>query len=746
MRFKMTASLIATVSIAALAQTACAQAQTMASPPAAAQDTTAQVDDPAADRTEGDIVVTASKRSERLVDVPSSVTAISGDTLADANATKLEDYVARIPGLVADNVSFSNGATQLTIRGLNTGTGGNPTVGIYIDDAPYGGSSTSTFGGSTVPDLDPQDLQRVEVLRGPQGTLYGAGSLGGLFKYVTAAPDPTRVLGRVQADGQFVDRGGSGYGLRGAINVPLTGPLAMRASAYYRRDPGYVDNVTTGERDVNDARFYGGRVALGARLGDNFTIRAAAIVQKQTADGNAITDYTLTTRTPRFGELQQARAPGTGRTAQFVSDYSITMEGDMGFAALTSATSYNRQTVDFNLDVTSSYGAILAGLGIPNAGTAIVTNASLDKITQEVRVTSPTNQVISWQAGGFFTNEQGATHQFFSNFLASTGGAYPATIPTLLDARVNSRFEEIAAFGDVTVAFSPAFDITGGIRYSHNNQQRVQANAGALLGNSTVRGKSSDNSTTYLLTPRFRFGGSNTLYARFATGYRPGGPNNPVPGTPSSYGPDRTTNYEIGFKTLSADRRLSFDIAGFWIDWKDIQLNERNAQGLNFNGNGGTARSRGVEAEANWRPIDGLSIDGSVAFTDAVLTQDLPPSSTVGFKGDRLPSVPRWSGQISADYDFASSAAVRPVLGASWRYIGAREGYFGTATVGRFHLPAYDVFDLRAGIRFERISLTGFVKNVGNSRGKVAAYVLGPDFRVAVIQPRTFGISLSDSF
>lgn len=717
----------------------------LAAPAAAQTSDTAEGTAPVADQDEGDIVVTANKRAERLRDVPGAVSAISGDALARIGATRLQDYVTRVPGLILDDTSFSNGANQLTIRGLNTGTGGNPTVGIYVDDLPYGGSNSSSFGGSTVPDLDPLDLERVEVLRGPQGTLYGAGSLGGLFKYVTAAPDPTATFGRVQADGQFVDGGGSGFGIRGAANVPLTDKLALRASGFYREDPGFVDNVTTGEKDVNSGRVYGGRASLGFTPVDGWSIRASATLQKQETDGSAVTDHFITSFAPQYGDLKQARAPGTGKNDTFISAYAFTVQGDLGLATLTSATGYNHQTLNYNLDVTASYTGVLAGNGIPGAGVAIVTDAGLNKFTQEVRLASSSDGPLSWQLGAFYTNETARTHQFFSAFLAATGAPYPATLPTLLDAHVRSKFEEIAGFGTVTYAFSPAFDIAAGIRYSHNKQGRGQTNSGLFIGTGAIQTDSSDNSVTYLVNPRLRLSPDTMVYARFATGYRPGGPNNPVPGTPTSYGPDRTTNYEVGIKTSLATA-LTLDLAGYWIDWSEIQLFQRNASGLNFNGNGGRATSKGVEASLSWRPVAGLTLDGNVSYNDAVLAEALPPGSTVGAKGERLPSVPKWTAQANADYEFALTDSLRGAVGASIRYVDDRLGYFAGAGVARYQLPSYAVADLRAGVRFDDISLDFFLKNIGNTNGQVAAYTLGPDARVSVIQPRTFGVSVSSRF
>ena len=713
---------------------------TALSTPAIAQTAPAGTDAKGNQPMPSDIVVTATKRSERLQDVPASVSAISGDALTQLGAARLQDYISRVPGLILDDTSFSNGLNQLTIRGLNTGPGANPTVGIYIDDSPYGSSSNNSFGGSSVPDLDPLDLERVEVVRGPQGTLYGAGSLGGLFKYVTAAPDPTKTFGRVEANGTFIDRGGSGYSLRGAANVPLTDDLAVRASGFYRRDPGFIDNVRTATHDVNTTDVYGGRVSLGWNVAPGWAVRASAMIQRLQADGNAVADYDNVTRQPLFGRYAQAREPFTGKTSQLDNFYSLSIKGDLGFATLTSATSYQKQKLDFNLDVTDAYAA---AFGLGGSGVEIVTHSLLHKWTQEVRLASPDTGPLSWQIGGFYTPESNVTLQPIYAFNLSTGAILPP--PNVLDAEVDFGMKEIAGFANVTYTFSPAFDITGGLRSSHNSQTLHEVLGGLLTGPVLQNGTSSDSSWTWLVTPRFHLNHDTMLYARVATGYRPGGPNLVVPGVPASYEPDRVTNYEFGFKTR-INRTLSLDLAAYWIDWDNIQLNQTNSTGQNYNGNASRARSRGVEASLDWRAAPGLNLHGNVTYDDAVLRAPLPPGDVSAPVGARLPSVPEWSGQIGADYEFAVGGHWKAMVGADWRYIGDRLGYFVSPGSTRWSLPSYDVLDVRAGLRSGQLSITAYVKNVTNSYGQVAAYQLGPSTRVTVIRPRTFGISVASSF
>jgi outer membrane receptor protein involved in Fe transport len=694
-----------------------------------------------------EVIVTASKRAERAHDVPASLTAVSGQALAAEGAVRLEDYVAKIPGLVLSNVSFANGSNQVAIRGVTTGLGGNPTVGIYIDDSPFGASNS--FGSLAIPDLDPQDLARVEVLRGPQGTLYGAGSLGGLLKYVTAAPDYDRAFGRVEADGWQVDGGGSGYGLRAAANLPLAANLALRVSGYDREDPGFIDDAAGGGRNLNNGRFDGGRAALAWRVNDDWTLKLSALLQHQYSKAAAVVDYDPFTMKPLYGDLDQVRSPGTGPMEQQIGAYALEVQGDLGFATLTSSSSYNKQTQHFNLEATPLFAPLIdAFFGVPGAGGAVLTDAGLDKFSQEIRLASPAANRLSWQVGGFYTHEHAVSRQTVNTFDAATGAPLVPPLPPFLDSLISTSFEELAVFGDATFRFNPRFDVTAGVRYSHNDQSQVQSASGLLEGDpTTLAGTSGDSAVTYLLTPRFHVNDDTMVYARLASGYRPGGPNLAVAGVPPTYGPDELVNYEVGIKSDLFDRKVSVDLAVYYIDWKNIQLNEVSPLGLSYFGNAGAATSRGAEASVSWRPIAGLEIDGDVSHTIAKLAAELPPGGGgVGVSGDPLPLTPRWSGQLSADYAFPLSGQWSGIAGASYRHVGASQGNFAAPGTPRFQLDAYDVVDLRAGVRNDRWSLTLYAKNIGDSRGQSADDNYIAVTRISIIQPRTFGVAVAASF
>jgi iron complex outermembrane recepter protein len=717
----------------------------MASPPVAAD--TAPASGDTASLTE--VVVTATKRAERLQDVAGSITALTAEQLTGNGAVRFEDYLGHVPGLVADNTASGGGLNQLSIRGLNTGESGNPTVGFYIDDAPFG-SSTNLGGGAIMsPDLDPSDLTRIEVMRGPQGTLYGAGSLGGLVKFVTTPPEFGRYSGRVELSGSTVEHGGTGYSLRGAVNLPLSDNLALRVSGLDREDPGFIRDGARGATQVNKDTVHGGRVALAWRPHDAWTVRLTAFQQRLDADGSAVMDFNPATGQPMTGDLQQVRAPGTEAFKAKDELYDLNISGALGWADFVSATSYGKQTYDGNPDFTSVYGALLDGIfSMSNIGVSVPSGVSVAKYSQEFRLSSPDTQTLAWQAGVFYTHEKADVAQSLVTFNAMSGAALDTPLPSLLAADVASTFEEYAGFGDLTYHFNTRFDVTAGLRYSHNTQKAAETSGGALVGpTSTVNLASSDHSVTYLLTPRFHLDKDTMVYLRIASGYGPGGPNIVVTQVPPSYKPDTVVNYEVGIKSDFFDRRLTVDAAAYYIDWQDIQLRETTAAGTNYYDNGGKASSKGLEAAADWRVSSAFSLFGNVTYVDATLGTALP-SPLIGTKGDRLPSTPRLSGMLGGDYKFELTGALSASVGASWRYVGERLADFQkNPAVPRYVLPSYNVVDLHARIQRGSWAATAYVKNLSDSRGKISN---SPFFTSVVenviIQPRTLGLSIAYTF
>jgi iron complex outermembrane recepter protein len=378
-------------------------------------------------------------------------------------------------------------------------------------------------------------------------------------------------------------------------------------------------------------------------------------------------------------------------------------------------------------------------------GTPIFETNTTKKFTQEIRLSSSIGPRVDWLLGGFYTHEK-------ANFDQTIYAEDPVSGPLLGPAnatRIKESFTEYAAFGDLTVHFTDHFDIQFGGRESHNTQDYNELGDGVLFGPTAATAHSSDNSFTYLVTPRFKLSQDLMVYARIASGYRPGGPNNVVPGVdvPLTFEPDTTKNYEIGAKGNVFGEALSFDVSLYHIDWSNIQVSE-SFNSFGFVGNGGKAKSQGVEFSVVSRPLTGLMISAWVALDNAVLTQDLPPAAvlagTYGASGDRLPLSSRFSANVSMQQTFPLSSTVTGFAGGSVSYVGDREGDFGAQGTPRLEVPAYTKTDLRAGAKYDLWSANFYVNNLTDRRALLNQSF--PPFANLYIQPRTVGLLITRVF
>ncbi|PNU05696.1 TonB-dependent receptor [Novosphingobium guangzhouense] len=723
--------------------------------------TSARADDDAPDgpRAAEEIVVTAQKREQALLDVPQSVSVIGGETLERNQAITFQDYLKLIPGL---QVSQSNpGEARVVMRGINTG-GVSATVATYIDETPFGSSSGLVNSGILSGELDTFDVARLEVLRGPQGTLYGASSLGGVIKFVTNEPSTDGFEMRTRASAETAKGGKTSYMGSALVNVPLSDSLAVRASGFYRSYGGFIDSIGTGgsdvQKNINDSKSYGGRISTQFKPSDAFSIRLTAVLQNLNTDASTLVEADPQTLKPLYGTLSQS---------QFVPEYtniayrlySGTISADLGFAQLLSSTSYSTLKQHLRDDNTILYGSLL-GLYDPETGTAfgdigMPQHTNVERVTQEVRLSSSGESMFDWMVGGYYTHEKGAILQLLEAYDAGTTTPM-AGFPLLADIFLRSKYEEFAGFANGTLHFGEQFDLTFGGRYSHNAQSASQGGTG-LLAPEALNAKSSEDVFTWSVAPKFKINDHTAIYARAAKGFRPGGPNLLPPGapagTPSTYDSDSLISYEVGLKAETADRSFSIDVAAFHIDWKDVQLYAViNDYGVNTNG--GSAKSDGVEFTATMRPEAGLTVSLNGAYTDARLTDDTDPIAVGGRKGDALPFVPKWTVALNGDYEWSMGNDATAFVGGSIRLLGKQSGNYSPAYLATFDrqmtLPSYEVIDLRAGVDFGQFSVELYAKNLADVRGLTSADYSGalPNGAagVGVIRPRTFGVTLGAGF
>jgi len=707
-----------------------------------------------------EVTVTAEKKTENLLDVPMPVTAISAGALVDSNQLRLQDYHTLVPGFDVSPTPGSGGEQILSVRGITAGAGTNPTVGVTIDEVPYG-SSTSAGGGNAVPDLDPSDLARVEVLRGPQGTLYGVSSMGGVLKYVTVDPSTAGTNGRVQAGTESVHNGAEpGYNFRGAVNVPLGDAVAVRASGFTRQDPGYVDNPVLGIDGIDEDHVSGGRIAVLWQPSDRVRVKLGASYQDTAGNGSDDVDVPTVgyPQTSGLGDLQQNYIRGVGGYHRKVQAYSANLTAKRGNLDLTVLTGYNINTEAHSFDYTYALGGLTnAFFGV--RGTQAVNSVKDSKFAQEIRLAAPIGERFEWLCGAFYTHEI-APH---TQDLRAEDSATGAVVGTGLALISQNTYQEYAAFTDLTFHVTKQVDVQVGGRESHIDQSYRQSEIGpyvpgfaqgasSALVNPTV--KSQDSVFTYLVTTRRKISQNFMVYARLASGYRPGGPNaNLGVGIPRQYDPDKTQNYEVGVKAEFIDHTLAVDASLYYIDWRHIQLLLLDPQTqTTYNSNGSGAKSQGLEVTVQSRPITGLTIAAWVAWDDAVLRQAFPVTSTAyGGAGDRLPMSSRFSANLSLQQDVLLGSSMSGFVGASASYVGDREGVFQGSSLGsplpRQNYPSYARADLRAGVRRGAWATNLFVNNVADKRG-VRGGGLGnfPPYAFQYIQPRTVGLSLSRTF
>jgi iron complex outermembrane receptor protein len=702
-----------------------------------------------------EVIVTAQKRTEALIDVPQSVSVVDERMLERNQATNLGDYLKLVPGLQLSQATPGFG--RLVMRGVNTG-GVASTVAVYVDETPFGSSSGLVNGAILAGDFDPFDMQRIEVLRGPQGTLYGASSLGGVLKFASNPPQTDSTEARMRVSAENVADGEMGYSGTGMVNLALADSFAIRATGYYRDQGGFVDSIGTAgsdvEEDINGSKSYGGRVSALIAPGDVFSARLTAVIQniRNEAGGDVESDgRTLETL---YGRLSQS---------QFVPEYSdidyrvynATLDFDLGFATLTSASSYNELEQPFRSDLTTQFSALVAPLIGPNE---LLQNqiTKYDKVTQELRLASPSSDRFEWLAGAYYTKEQGDIIQHIDAVAPGTLNILPT--PLLADAVLSSEYQEKAIFTSLTAHFTDVFDVTFGGRYSENDQEAVQVSDGALAGGPRAFpvATSSEDVFTYSVAPKWKFDEHTALYVRVASGFRPGGPNVLPPGAPPDvpriYESDELTSYEVGLKVEAADRAWTLDFALFHISWQDIQLFARvNNFGVNVNG--GDARSDGFELTATAFLSEGWNVSFNGSVTDAEL-KDNTPAVSGGRKGDALPFTPEWSATLSTNYEWAVGSNAMAYVGGSVRYLSDQtasyDAAFRAANFRQREVESYEVLDLQAGVDFGRYSIELYGKNVTDSDGKTSTGALGGtplgSIGTGVIRPRTFGLTFGFSF
>jgi iron complex outermembrane recepter protein len=700
-----------------------------------------------------EVVVTAEKRREPLLEAPVSVTVVSGQALEQRHEVKLADYLAQIPGISVQDNGF--GQVDFSIRGIGSSPFLAPTVGVEVDGVPIG-SSNAAGDAALKPDIDPNDMANIQVLYGPQGTLYGDDAMGGLVEFTTVKPDLERFSGRVEADASTVEGGGVGSAQRAMINLPvIDGTLALRITGFLRHDPGFIDDVESGQKNVNDDAAKGGRVDMLWQIASNASLRLNALTQ----DGNANGDAEEILNSDHQSVNGDLKGIGRGGFNEFQTKYRLytaTLDIDLGWAHLLSLSGYNTTNFVADLDLTNVFGPIFGTP--PFVLFPLAQEDRTDKFSQEIRLTSPSNQPLEWIAGLYYTHEQTTFAQTLTDVDTMTGGPFPAfPTPVLSAPLVNppTTFHDYAGYLTLTYHFSPRFDLEAGGRYTSETTDVPYSSAtGLIAGAPTPASSEKDNATTFLASARYHITPDQMAYLRVASGFRPGGSNGVLPGVPATYGPDKTVNYELGYKGSYLDRRLELETALFYIDWTNIQLLALNEYSEGFTVNGNKARSQGAQFSGQYLIGYGLSAGLSLTYTDAAMIQ-AGPASSGAVAGAALPYANKWSANFSLEERFPITPRWQGSAQVIYGFFGDRYGPFNSVVPPapqepQIFIPHYSTVDLLAGISDGRYAVNLFLRNLTDTRGITSLQAEGGggngDLEATIITPRTVGISLTANF
>jgi iron complex outermembrane receptor protein len=681
------------------------------------------------------VEVTAGKRKQLQSEVAGTVTAISGAKLEQLGTMDAEDLFKLSPG-VQFSKDNADGA-MISIRGIGTNTvsdnvvfGQSPT-GLYIEDVPV----TDPYVYISTPDVVPFDLERVEVLRGPQGALYGSASLGGAVRYLYARPDLRSNAFSVLTGASSVSHGGVGFNADTMANIVLSKDVAaLRMVVTRRKDPGYIDNVETGKKDINANNAESARVILALKPTRDLDIAASYSTQQSKQGGDGGTS-------PSDDALTIA-APTDARILSKFSLSSVQANWDVAGLRLTSLTGYTTKTRNQDNDL--SYllvpdFTIYGGIPYPQVDRALnFERRNSHSFTQEIRLAPVEAGAFSWLVGAF--------HQravFFRSELVTLPGANdPVNLPDDIYFETARRgvATENSLFADLDWKITPQWSVGAGARYFRTTVDFARSNFGAPY----TEFNSKENGTTPKFSTRYQFTPEVAAYATASRGYRYGGINT-IGSLP--YKSDSLWNYETGLR-LQPSKEVSLDLSLFMLDWKNIQMQTTNADGFVIITNAAKARSSGFEAALAWRPTQEFSFNGSLAVTDARLRASFDSASGRPVdSGTTLPGVAKLQSTLDATYHFAGPFQSNASLSGVLQYVGKRNAQIDADLV----LPSYTTADLRLAFGWSNWELTGYVQNVADRRGQSAAQVNYSTYQNpgAVnytewypIKPRTIGVSL----
>jgi outer membrane receptor protein involved in Fe transport len=745
-----------------------------------------------------EITVTAERYTSTIQNTAISISALSGDQLIAQGVTTVQEIAKEVPGL---SMRFASpGLTEYEARGLASNGGAAPTVGFYLDEIPLSPPAVSQ-SGKVVIDPDLYDVQRVEVLRGPQGTLYGSGSMGGTIRVLTNDPKLDTYEGSVQATGSDT-QGGSGNGSANLMmNMPIGETLAARVVLSYLYRSGWIDNitvhpfpiaigvptytqplntlpVTNNYNDANNDTQYGGRVSLLYKPSDDFSILGQAMTQSLHTGGYDLLDGSPTSAQPPTVLYDAHYEPFPLREGirDDISIFGLTIKANVGIADLTSATSYFGRTGEQVQDASTSIYYSNVG-GTPFVPVAYAERDPSHQISQEIRLSSHDIGGFHWVAGAFYSNLNSVWNEIGANPLAATPAVPDGSFFTSWNVY---GVRQTAFFADSSYKFTEQWKLSAGVRYYQYKSHQDEFSWGLDGPNSTppphseiTTAKNSGANPRVDLS--YMPSGDLTLYATVAKGFRPGGANQilPPPTSPPycqngalEFGPDSVWNYELGEKARVFDGWLTVNSDVYYIRWLGVQQVITLPCGYQYYNNAGNGRSFGPELEIDAKLATDWTATFSGAWTDAELTH--PNASytsfleNVAFEPDgvthpctagtkcEVPIMNVVKDTADVGLNYATTVGDYRITGrADYAFVGSSYDvayYFG------YKLPSYSLVNARVGLGRGNWDATLFVDNLTNKAALISANNTSFQFNIPQVvrystnQPRTAGIQLNYKF
>ena len=721
-----------------------------------------------------EMIVTATKRRQSIADIPVAIRAVSGEDLAKRGVSELVDISKVDPSVTVD--SYGAASQKFVIRGVTPLNGA--TTGIYLDEAPLQGGFNDDVFGDGSPSLRLLDLERVEVLKGPQGTLFGAGSMSGTLRVVTKKPQFDGFGGYFDVSGAHVEGGHPFYTGNAAVNVPvLKDKLAIRMVIWGESGGGYIDDTIRASGlklyNANDQHVFGYRISALIKPTENLSITAAVNHQQVDVGGS------------QAWKLAEGPYHNTTPSQEPYHDlytlYSLNADYDAGFGDFVVAAAYGDKHTVQPYDSTPTGAAF----GFPTT-TLYIPDMRVNDTTVEARFSSKLSGPLQFVVGGYYehfyqnfkstavTEDPATGLPFCTTTVACETNGYwfaapPFSFASAVEFATNDRetVNQYAVYGQADYKILPRVTGTVGIRYYYADIKEDSLNLQDIYPDYVFGVKTTpyyvanvkgyEHKPSYNMALLWKPTDTISLYGRAASGFRIGGLNlsqqiSAQQGViiPAAFDPDNLWNYEVGAKTSFFGGKVTFNGTLFLIDWEGQQITATAANAFGYTLNAGKTVTKGFEISGTVQPMPGLTLAGAATYTDAHLDEDLPPDAfaagTPGFKGDTLPLSAKWAFGLQSDYEFSISEELKAYFLASLTYHDKSASAFNTLDTFYTELPSYFLLDVTAGTIYHGWNASVFVRNLTNEKAVLGVNADLDGTRVFSARPRTIGMRMMKDF